>query len=229
MNCKLYFQVFFFLYCLTSNAQLEQWSVNSSDFQYSMTFVSELSNDNQILISEMDKVAAFVNGECRGVSNVVYNTIVDKYVSYLSVYANTTGETLSFKVYNSNLDTILDVENTMEFSIDKNHGNAIEPFVFSTTLDLANLTSTANQKSLTIYPMPFDAKVNIASLINGLNTLYTLQVLDLKGRLLLEAQHNFSAILQLETEQLPHGPLVFKILDADRKIIQTTNGVRIHK
>jgi len=225
MNYKLYFQVFFFLYCLTSNAQLEQWSVNSSDFQYSMTFVSELSNDNQILISQMDKVAAFVNGECRGVSNVVYNTIVDKYVSYLSVYANTSGETVSFKVYNSNLDTILEVENTMEFSIDKNHGNAIEPFVFSTTLNLANLTSITNQNSLAIYPMPFGTKVNIAPLINSLNTLYTVQVLDLNGKLIDEVRHNFKTELMLDTEGFPYGPLMFKILNDNRKLIQSTMGI----
>ena len=123
---------FFFLalllIALKVNAQDSNWSVNAADYQYNMTFTTFLSVNGTTLSSSEDKVAAFVNGEVRGVANVVYVSAYNKYVAYLSVYANTNGETISFKMYDSDSDAIVASAETYNFSIDATVGGVFQSF-----------------------------------------------------------------------------------------------------
>jgi hypothetical protein len=109
-------------------SQESDWSVNASNYQYSMTFTASLNANGVTLSFSEDKVAAFVNGEVRGVANVVYEAIYNKYVVYLSVYANTSGETISFKMYDSNTDAIVTSAETYDFSIDDSVGGVFQSF-----------------------------------------------------------------------------------------------------
>jgi hypothetical protein len=109
-------------------AQDPNWYVNASDYQYSMTFTTFLNVNGATLTSENDRVAAFVNGEVRGVSNVVYVASANKYVSYLSVYANTDNEIINFKIYSSSSDTIVDIGKTTNFIIDGSIGGIFQSF-----------------------------------------------------------------------------------------------------
>jgi hypothetical protein len=109
-------------------SQESGWSVNASNYQYSMTFTASLNANGVTLSFSEDKVAAFVNGEVRGVANVVYEAIYNKYVVYLSVYANTSGETISFKMYDSNTDAIVTSAETYDFSIDDSVGGVFQSF-----------------------------------------------------------------------------------------------------
>ena len=93
------FIVFICFLVQTIQAQDPNWSVNSANYQYSMTFTSFLNSNGTTLTSSNDQVAAFVNGEIRGVANVQYVASANKYVAYLSVFANTDAETINFKIY----------------------------------------------------------------------------------------------------------------------------------
>ena len=93
-----------------------------------MTFTTFLSVNGTTLSSSEDKVAAFVNGQVRGVANVVYVSAYNKYVAYLSVYANTNGETISFKMYDSDTDAIVASAETYNFSIDATVGGVFQSF-----------------------------------------------------------------------------------------------------
>ena len=117
-----------FLIGLNATAQNPNWSVNSANYQYSMTFTTFLNVNGSTLTSSQDKVAAFVNGEIRGVANVVYVASVDKYVVYLSVFANTSGETITFKIYDSTNDAVVEVTATENFSIDGNLGGVFQSY-----------------------------------------------------------------------------------------------------
>jgi hypothetical protein len=110
------------------NAQDPDWSVNSANYQYSMTFTAFLNINGATLNSENDKVAAFVNGEIRGVSSVEYVTSENKYVAYLSVYANATNENISFKIYNSATDAVVNINKTEVFKIDGNLGGIFQSY-----------------------------------------------------------------------------------------------------
>jgi hypothetical protein len=110
------------------NAQNPNWSINTADFQYSMTFTTFLNVNGTTLSSPEDKVAAFVNGEIRGVATVIYVSSADKYVAYLSVFANTNGEKINFKIYNSTSNTVIDILENQTFSIDGNIGGIFQSF-----------------------------------------------------------------------------------------------------
>jgi len=103
------------LWCFKTLAQDPNWSFNVSDYQFSMTLIGSLNLNGTTLSSTNDKVAAFVNGEIRGVANVSYVNSLNKYVAFLSIYANTSGETVSFKIYDSSTETVIEPDKTIIF------------------------------------------------------------------------------------------------------------------
>jgi hypothetical protein len=61
------------------------WTVNENNYQYTMTLLGFLNSDGNGLVNLNDKVA-FVNGECRGVTNVIYVVSEKRYCAYLTVF-----------------------------------------------------------------------------------------------------------------------------------------------
>jgi len=113
---------------LNTVAQDSNWSLDISEYQYSMTITAFLNVNGTTLSSNQDKVAAFVNGEIRGVANVVYVSSFNKYVAYLSIYSNTNGETINFKLYNSLNQEVVTVLKTETFAIDSNLGGIFQSY-----------------------------------------------------------------------------------------------------
>ena len=100
MTRRLFFMVLLLLLFTKSFAQAPNWVVNGNSFQYSMTIVGFLTMDGVTLSSNNDKVAAFVNGQCRGVTNLIYVASQKGYYAYLTVFSNVNGEIVNFKIYN---------------------------------------------------------------------------------------------------------------------------------
>lgn len=123
------FMIFFMgIFAPHTRAQDPNWTLNPSDFEYSMTFTAFLSVDHQTLIAPTDKVAAFINGEVRGVSNVQFVPSANKYLTYLTVYANTNNETINFEIYDSVTDVVISVDQTHLFNIDGNVGGVFQSY-----------------------------------------------------------------------------------------------------
>lgn len=114
-------------------AQEPSWSLNESDYQYSMVFTAFLSVDGEVLTSPNDQVGAFVNDELRGVSNVEYISSLDKYIVYLTVFSNTNNETINFKIYDSNTEKVKDAIETEIFVIDGSQGGVLQSYSISTS------------------------------------------------------------------------------------------------
>ena len=125
---KYSFIAFISFWMQNTKAQDPNWSVNAADYQYSMTFTAFLNVDGSTLTSSNDKVAAFINGELRGVANVVYVSTANKYVAYLSVYANTNNETIRFKIYNSGTNSTINIDKTETFGIDEHKGGVFQSY-----------------------------------------------------------------------------------------------------
>jgi hypothetical protein len=118
------------LFLLISCPLLAQpnWSVNANDYEYNMTFLASISLNGNYLDSTQDKVAAFINGEVRGVTNLVYEQSNDRYYAYLTVFSNQSAQTISFKVYDSDTDTIIDIPDTVDFEINAHLGNLLQSY-----------------------------------------------------------------------------------------------------
>ena len=123
--------VFLSAFSTKSFAQDPNWSVSPSSYQFSATYTTSLNAFGFPLENTNDKVAAFVDNEIRGVGNVVYVASADKYVAYLTVYANINGETLDFKMYSTDFDAVVDAKQQATFKIDDNIGSVFQSFVLS--------------------------------------------------------------------------------------------------
>jgi hypothetical protein len=131
MKRKIYYLLMLILAVIiktnTAQAAPPDWE-NPSGFQYTMNFVSELQYLNgTISMNEDDMVAAFVGDEIRGVSN----PIAGLGMIFLSVAANTEGETLTFKAYLADSDQIVDLNETATFANMGEIGDFDDPFTFT--------------------------------------------------------------------------------------------------
>jgi len=83
------------------------WEVNEEDFQYSMGVIAQIKVDGKFSTNTDDRIAAFVNGECRGFANLIYVKETDLFEAYLSIFSNSEiGENLEFQIWNASLGKI---------------------------------------------------------------------------------------------------------------------------
>ena len=120
--------------CLISlrlSAQPPSWQVNENEFEYTMTMVAFLNVNATKLSDTNDMIGAFVGNECRGVANLIYAASTDNYFAYLTVFSNSSSETVNFKIYNSITDTVTEADQTLPFEINKHYGGISSDFGFS--------------------------------------------------------------------------------------------------
>lgn len=77
------------------------WSLDKSQYLYNMNLTAHL-NDGQVALDDtLYTLAAFINGEIRGLSRVEYLSELDKYQVRISIYSNnTSGEIVRFQLFN---------------------------------------------------------------------------------------------------------------------------------
>jgi hypothetical protein len=120
--------------CLISlrlSAQPPSWQVNENEFEYTMTMVAFLNVNATKLSDTNDMIGAFVGNECRGVANLIYAASTDNYFAYLTVFSNSTSENVTFKIYDSNNNTITIADQTFPFEINKHYGSIESDFGIS--------------------------------------------------------------------------------------------------
>ena len=115
-------------------AQSPAWVVNEGAFQQTETMICKLSINGVYLESPNDMVAAFVGNECRGVSKPVYIASVNKYLTYLTVFANNQGDTVTFKLYNSKTGQVVNAVNKLVFNINAQIGSTFQTYRISSTV-----------------------------------------------------------------------------------------------
>ncbi|QKG79124.1 gliding motility-associated C-terminal domain-containing protein [Tenuifilum thalassicum] len=119
--------------CLASivRAQDPGWSVNPADYSYTMTITGVFNYNGYEVTNASDKIAAFIDGECRGVSGFELSESNNRYMFYLVVYSNEENKNVTFKYYNSTNNTTYDAERSVTFSINGIVGNLQAPLVLS--------------------------------------------------------------------------------------------------
>ncbi|MGC6480490.1 MAG: hypothetical protein ACON42_08940 [Flavobacteriaceae bacterium] len=109
--------------------QAPTWSVDESLFEYSMTFIARINIGGQTLTSASDIVGAFVGTECRGVANPTYISASDNYYVYLTLFSNTPGETMTFKVYKADTNEEITISRTVDFEANQHVGSRFQSYV----------------------------------------------------------------------------------------------------
>ncbi len=123
--------VFLTLSFFKVQAQAPAWSVNSASYSYNMTITCAVNLDYVESEDKNDKIAAFIDGECRGVTNLVYNSKAERYIAYLMVYSNSTSGTIKLKVYDASANKQIDIPVTVNFEVNGIIGIAEAPYICS--------------------------------------------------------------------------------------------------
>ncbi|WP_154858066.1 hypothetical protein [Cyclobacterium xiamenense] len=108
--------------------QSPDWKVSEQDFEHTMSLVAFVNVDGRTLTGSGDRVAAFVNGECRGVAGLTEVSSHQEHLAYLTVFGNTNNEVVSFKIYDATADRVVDVAQQLVFRINAHEGNLLQPF-----------------------------------------------------------------------------------------------------
>lgn len=154
------------LSCLSFQVMLAQapgWKVDESTYQYTMTFVAKLNVNGKQLIGVNDKVAAFVNTTCRGISGLTYVASEDSYYAYLTVFSNAQDEAVYFKLYDSATDKITVVSKQIVFNVNAHRGNLFQSYSIAEPvlndkaeiltfnfLDIKSVSSAINSGKVTV-------------------------------------------------------------------------------
>lgn len=144
-------------------AQAPGWKVDESTYQYTMTFVAKLNVNGKQLIGVNDKVAAFVNTTCRGISSLTYVASEDSYYAYLTVFSNAQDEAVYFKLYDSATDKITVVSKQIVFNVNAHRGNLFQSYSIAEPalndkaeiltfnfLDIKSVSSAINSGKITV-------------------------------------------------------------------------------
>ncbi len=200
-------------------AQIPDWSVSENNFQYTMSYVSFLNIDGFTLASPNDKVACFVNGECRGVTALTYIESEDSYFAYLTAFANENSEIMQFKVYDSANNRVIDIENTDLFAINEHKGNLFQAFsiaspALSNKAEIINFSfqgvSTNNQiitdNEITLF---LDKDIDKASLIPIIE-------LDSGASIFIEGTEQISGLNTIDC----NNPVIYQVVSEDQSVLK---------
>ena len=84
------------------NGESPDWEISPENFNYSMNLFGRVLIEDVVSTDADDKVAAYVNGELRGVANLKYIASLDEYLLFMTIYSNnTSGENIEFVVWDA--------------------------------------------------------------------------------------------------------------------------------
>jgi len=158
------------------------WNVDPTQFENSMTLVGMYANGEQNATTASHEIGAFAGAELRGAAKALYVEPLDRYVFFLTVFSNGSGEQLRFKLHNSETGQVRDLVETMFFAPQQHQGTIESPVPFTTqttSTDAGN--GTINPFLLDVQPNPFaDGTLIRFNLVRDQEVQFS--VTDLQGR-----------------------------------------------
>ncbi len=93
---------------VTVTGDVPDWSVDPTLYDGTMNLIGSLTILGVPSSDTDDVVAAFVDGECRGVAHPVYNTRYDSYFVMMDIYGNASDDkgALTFRAYDASTGTV---------------------------------------------------------------------------------------------------------------------------
>lgn len=100
------------------------------DYEYSMTFISQVAFPDGISQSANTVVAAVYGEECRGKAILKYETDYDLYICYLTIVSNAlSGEKITLNVYDGDNKKLYKNVQVIDFANNKTLGSAREVLI----------------------------------------------------------------------------------------------------
>lgn len=112
----------------TPNVTAPVWEINPSSFEQSMNITAVVNSAGVMSMGGAHLLAAFSGGILRGVATPLQ--FGEKWLYFLTVYANTAGEKITFKFYDAVMQKIYPVQGTITFASNAIVGSPTEPAQF---------------------------------------------------------------------------------------------------
>ena len=113
----------------SARAQAPDWAVNPADYESTMSVTAMVLHDGVRLGGAGDLLAAFVGDEVRGVAEGT--TVGSGPLFFLTVFADTDGETVTFKVYDAAAGAVRVIAETEVFETNTVRGLVAAPLVWT--------------------------------------------------------------------------------------------------
>lgn len=122
------------------------WNVRPEDFDYNLNIIGRVKLNNVFSENPNNKIAAFVDGEVRGVANLVYDPDYRNHFVYLTVYSNSVNnEEVTFSIWNALSDIVheatINGENSITFIDNGLFGTKSSPTIFENTQSIRQTVS----------------------------------------------------------------------------------------
>ncbi len=175
------------------------WSVNSADYQYSLTITATVEVNSETVGNTGNVVAAFVNNECRGVAEASLVQANNTYYFYLTVFSNEySGDTIRFSYYDKDKDNVTEFAKTVVFTDGDNLGSVSNPYVV-TNDQHDGIVQRSGVAALNCYPNPTDHWLTI----DTQNPLSAIRLYNVTGKLISTFDPGFDNTI--DVSQLPKG------------------------
>lgn len=182
------------------------WTVNTAQYEYSLTITAVVNLESGIEGTEGDAVAAFVNDECRGMTEAVYVDSTDTWYFFLTVFSNTySGEIIQFKYYNKQENKIYQDFSTLGFSDGLNLGTASDAYTFGKKKITTGITIN-RRADFKMYPNP----ASDFCIIESKNVIKSVELYSMSGNLIQEAMVN-DRKTSLFLEDIAENILIVKV------------------
>jgi len=109
-----------------NNDTTVSWSVSSAGFSGSMTLVAEIEARDTFPIASGHKLAAFHNGELRGVGDAL--NAGSKWLFYMTIFGNQVLDSLNFRYYHADQKSVFAIADTLLFIPDDLIGHVDNPY-----------------------------------------------------------------------------------------------------
>ena len=157
------------------------WVVDPTQFEYSMTLIGMLKNDDSNATTGTMEIGAFAaNGELRGSGPAIYIAPDQSYLFFLTTYSNLNGEQLHFKLYDSSTGGIQALNEQMYFAPDLHQGTIETPVPF-TLATSGTHTEVIDGQSFDVQPNPFHTETMFLYTLAKSQEV-NLSVLDMNGK-----------------------------------------------
>lgn len=187
------------------------WSVEPNNFEHNMILVGILSASEMNITKAEHVLGAFVGEEARGVTKAVYVEQLNAWMFFMTIFANRSGEQLTFGLYDESTNEKIDLMEQFYFSIDGRVGEVMAPIAFNLSTVAAH-QHDAKQSEIFVQPNPFNEITRIAFPSEPANT--EIIITDALGNLILSekviAKHNWTTY-DWNATGLPSGVYFIKV------------------
>jgi hypothetical protein len=137
----------------------DHWDIDPTQYEFSSTLTGYFSKNEKNATREDHEIGVFVNGELRGATKSIYIAALDRYLFFLTMYANEPGESLEFKIYDNFEGSLIELSELFSFEPDLHRGSVESPIPFTEVT--SGVQKTESVTYFEVYPNPFTQNTNV--------------------------------------------------------------------